>query len=132
LETTENRLRIAVAWFTNSDLFDLLLEKLSNGIQVQLIIIDDYINNGDFGLNFQKYIEKGGKLYYGKEENPMHHKFCVIDDRILFTGSYNWTYYAENKNVENLVKFEDNQEIIDLYSKEFDLLVEDLELINEA
>lgn len=132
LETTENRLRIAVAWFTNSDLFDLLLEKLSNGIQVQLIMIDDYINNGDFGLNFQKYIEKGGKLYYGKEENPMHHKFCVIDDRILFTGSYNWTYYAENKNVENLVKFEDNQEIVDIYSKEFDLLVEDLELVNEA
>ncbi|WP_372752944.1 phospholipase D-like domain-containing protein [Mariniflexile sp.] len=132
LKTTDNRLRIAVAWFTNSDLFDLLLEKLSNGIQIELVIIDDYINNGDFGLNFQEFIEKGGKLYYGKEENPMHHKFCVIDDRILFTGSYNWTYYAENKNFENVVKFEENQKIIDIYSMEFDLLIESLELVSEA
>ncbi len=132
IETTENQLRIAVAWFTNSDLFELLLKKLSNGIQIELVIIDDYINNGDFGLNFQDFIEMGGKLFYGKEENPMHHKFCVIDNRILFTGSYNWTYYAENKNIENLVKFEENKELIDIYSKEFDLLIEDLELVSEA
>jgi hypothetical protein len=132
LETTENQLRIAVAWFTNSALFDLLLEKLNNGVQIELVIIDDYINNGDFGLDFQEFIDKGGKLYYGREENPMHHKFCVIDNRILFTGSYNWTYYAENKNIENIVKFEENQEIINIYSKEFDLLIKDLELVNKA
>ncbi|WP_459209261.1 phospholipase D-like domain-containing protein [Aquimarina rhabdastrellae] len=132
LETTENQLKIAVAWFTNNDLFDLLLKKLSNGIRIELVIIDDYINNGDFGLNFQEFIDKGGKLYYGRQENPMHHKFCVIDSKILFTGSYNWTYYAENKNVENLVKFEENQEIIDTYSKEFDSLIKDLDLVNEA
>ncbi len=132
IETTESKLRIAVAWFTNADLFNLLLNGLSKGIDIELVIIDDYINNGDFGLNFQEFINKGGKLYYGKEENPMHHKFCVIDKRILFTGSYNWTYYAENKNIENLLKIEGNSKIIDTYIEEFDLLITDLKLVKSA
>lgn len=132
LQTAERKIRIAVAWFTNSDLFDLLVEKTVHGVDIELVIIDDFINNGDFGLNFQEFIDKGGKLYYGKEENPMHHKFCVIDKRILFTGSYNWTYYAENKNIENLVKFEENPYIINKYIEEFDLLIKDLELVNVA
>jgi hypothetical protein len=36
----------------------------------------------------------------------MHHKFCVIDHRIVITGSYNWTNNAE-KNDENIVIVED-------------------------
>ena len=100
-------------------------------IKVYLIIIDDYINNGDYGLDFQLFINNGGILMYGKEENPMHHKFCIIDDSILFTGSYNWTYYAESRNFENIVKFEESN-LIKQYIEEFELLREEFNLVNEA
>ena len=103
IAASQTELRIAVSWFTNEKIFDVLLAKLEHGVKITLVIIDDYINNGDYGLNFQKFIDKGGKLFYGKEENPMHHKFCIIDESILFTGSYNWTYFAEFKNHENVV-----------------------------
>jgi phosphatidylserine/phosphatidylglycerophosphate/cardiolipin synthase-like enzyme len=33
----------------------------------------------------------------------MHHKFMIIDGKIVVTGSYNWSYSAEEKNDENLV-----------------------------
>jgi hypothetical protein len=33
----------------------------------------------------------------------VHHKFCIIDESLVATGSYNWTYYAENRNWENIV-----------------------------
>ncbi len=119
-------IRIAVAWFTNQELFEVLNEKLKNGVKVSLIIIDDYINNGDFGLNFHEFISNGGKLYYGKEENPMHHKFCIIDNSILITGSYNWTYYAENKNEENIVKIENNKSLIEAFKNQFEILTSTL------
>jgi phosphatidylserine/phosphatidylglycerophosphate/cardiolipin synthase-like enzyme len=32
----------------------------------------------------------------------MHHKFCLIDDRILINGSYNWSYPAR-RNEENIL-----------------------------
>ena len=36
----------------------------------------------------------------------------------MVTGSYNWTYYAETRNIENIL-ISDQKEIIDLYIKEF-------------
>ncbi len=33
----------------------------------------------------------------------MHHKFALFDERLLATGSYNWTRSAADKNQENLL-----------------------------
>ncbi len=35
----------------------------------------------------------------------MKHKIAIIDRRVLFTGSYNWTESAEEKNEENFLEF---------------------------
>ncbi|MEM1518588.1 MAG: phospholipase D-like domain-containing protein, partial [Nitrososphaerota archaeon] len=53
--------------------------------------------------------------------NPdlMHHKFAVIDDEVVITGSYNWSAAAEDKNDENLVVLRD-EEVAQLYRKEFE------------
>jgi len=37
------------------------------------------------------------------EESHMHHKFCVIDEKIVMTGSFNWTRAASSKNHENIL-----------------------------
>lgn len=132
LSASKTDIQIAVAWFTSSELFEILIDKLKENIKITLIIIDDYINNGEFGLNFQEFIDAGGKLLYGKIENPMHHKFCIIDSEILFTGSYNWTYYAENKNFENIVKFENNKPLIESFNSEFENLLSQLEVVTIA
>jgi cardiolipin hydrolase len=33
----------------------------------------------------------------------MHHKFALFDQRVLLTGSYNWTRAAARDNQENIV-----------------------------
>lgn len=131
LNLAQVEIRIVVAWFTNQELFDTLISCLEKGIKIYLIIIDDYINNGDYGLDFQLFINKGGFIIYSKEENPVHHKFCIIDSFALFTGSYNWTYYAENKNLENIVKIDD-QILIKQYIEEFDSLKNRIGITDKA
>eukprot|EP00012_Vannella_robusta_P003002 CAMPEP_0206182496 /NCGR_PEP_ID=MMETSP0166-20121206/96_1 /ASSEMBLY_ACC=CAM_ASM_000260 /TAXON_ID=95228 /ORGANISM="Vannella robusta, Strain DIVA3 518/3/11/1/6" /LENGTH=73 /DNA_ID=CAMNT_0053597209 /DNA_START=388 /DNA_END=606 /DNA_ORIENTATION=- len=32
----------------------------------------------------------------------MHHKFAIIDDQVILTGSFNWTVQAQRSNRENL------------------------------
>ena len=48
----------------------------------------------------------------------MHHKFCIVDNNITITGSYNWTYYAESRNIENVL-ITDDELIANQYEKEF-------------
>ena len=37
----------------------------------------------------------------------MHNKFAIIDNRLLLTGSYNWTFSANHRNDENLMVIDD-------------------------
>lgn len=120
LEQSSRSLKIAVTWFTNHDLFDVILRKLDTpGYTVELIVLNDRINNKEQGLDFQKFIDNNGDFYYSDFHNIVHHKFCIIDDFIVVTGSYNWTYYAEHRNWENIILI-DKKEIVLAYIREFD------------
>ncbi|MCI0556464.1 MAG: phospholipase D-like domain-containing protein, partial [Anaerolineae bacterium] len=49
----------------------------------------------------------------------MHHKVIVIDERIVITGSMNYSTNAEESNDENVIII-DNPEIARLYMQEFE------------
>ncbi len=88
---------VAVAWFTNQTLADKLIEKYKNGVSVEVVIYNDGTNaKHGVDLNeipvYQVRAEKGG---------IMHVKFCVIDNQIVGSGSYNWSTNAETRNDES-------------------------------
>lgn len=93
LEEAEFTIWIAVAWFTDPILFDCLIKKKNQGLNIQLIIIDDNTNNSS-GLEYHKFetykLPPSGPYL----SNKMHHKFCIIDFQTVIHGSYNWTKTA--------------------------------------
>lgn len=102
IRKAKNSIYIAVAWFTNKDLFDALLCKAKEGCKVHLIISNDQINNSQIIFEqLEKYKSKCYKVGNGESE-LMHNKFCVIDNSTVITGSYNWSYKAE-QNFENII-----------------------------
>lgn len=44
LEKAQGSIYIAVAWFTNKNLFDVMLKKAQQGVTVQLMLSNDHIN----------------------------------------------------------------------------------------
>jgi hypothetical protein len=94
---------IAVAWFTNRNLFNELVDKAKNGCTISLIISNDDINLNS-GIDFEQLISAKSKVYKIGDGNTqlMHNKFCVIDYSTVITGSYNWSYKAES-NFENVI-----------------------------
>lgn len=128
LEHAEKEVLIAMAWFTNRDLLNATIQCLRRGVKVKLILLDDIINHCDFGADFNLFIaEKGSEFYlYPQSMKFMHHKFCIIDGETLITGSYNWTNYAESRNLENIVVSYDSS-LIDGYTVCFDKLKKDLQ-----
>lgn len=107
LSKAQSEINVAVCWFTNKELFEILCKKLSAKVSVNLIVQNDSINNRNDGLDFQKFVDLGGKFYFSDTEAPMHNKYCIIDNKLLINGSYNWTYFAENKNKENIMIIND-------------------------
>lgn len=54
----------------------------------------------------------------GDNDGYMHHKFFVIDERYVWTGSYNTTYNGAYKNNNNVLWF-DSDRLASNFSKEF-------------
>jgi len=81
---------VAVAWFTDRDLFDVLCRQAGLGLRVRLAVLGDRINIGPGKLNFQRLQDCGGAVFLipaGGDRDPiMHHKFCIIDRATVIIG----------------------------------------------
>ncbi len=106
----------AVCWFSNKDIFERLLERLRSGVSIVLLLEYDSQNIREGGLDFQQFIRLGGQLWACRDSGLMHHKFALLDNRLLLTGSFNWTY---NSNAENLLATEDERTLA-AFQEEFD------------
>lgn len=97
LQQAQYTVWVAVAWFTDQGLFDQLLKLRNRGVNVQVIIVDDGINQSS-GIPFKRWFESYRIKQSGSNNNLMHNKFCIIDLKTVLHGSYNWTYRAQYNN----------------------------------
>ncbi len=110
---------IAVAWFTNKNLFNELVNKAKNGCTVSLIISNDNINLNS-SIDFEQLLTDKSKVYKigNGDTELMHNKFCVIDYSTVITGSYNWSYKAES-NFENVIITTNDTTLAEQFISEF-------------
>lgn len=116
LSSAQQSIRIAVCWFSHKGIFEIILARLWAGVQVELLLEYDSQNVREGGLDFQQFIRRGGHLYGHSNAGLMHHKFALIDERLLLSGSFNWTY---NSNAENLLVLDDTT-ILQDFLEEFE------------
>jgi len=92
-----------------------LKEAAARGVAVRLITDDKTALDGGsqvFGMasaGVETLVDTDYELKSGAAPVPrhMHHKFAIVDGRVLLCGSYNWSYSASARNNENCVVTED-------------------------
>ena len=113
---------ICVFALTNDNIANAIREVKARGVDIKMIFDDEMMRMP--GSDVKKLHDEGYAVRVDLDPKAhMHHKFVVIDDSIVITGSYNWTRQASNKNNENVVVFED-VEIAQKYTEEFNKLWE--------
>ena len=115
LDKAEAQIDVCVAWFTNPQLRDKLLEKSKEDVVVRVIIYED-------GVNHTKGVDLSGlnhKEFRGERGGVLHDKFCVIDNVHTINGSYNWTLNAEHKNDEDAAFHFEDYKLASSYTKRF-------------
>lgn len=85
---------IAVAWFTDRDLANLLYKKAKQGVNIQIVLNDDKINS-TLKEKLQEHFEVFFAPSNDKFNKLMHNKFCIFDLEKVIHGSYNWTNKAQ-------------------------------------
>ncbi len=119
IRAAQKSIFIAVAWFTNKNLFDALVTKAKSGCHVSLIVSDDQINNQS-RIDFEELAIQNSNVYKvgNGDTELMHNKFCVIDYGTVITGSYNWSYKAES-NFENVIVTYNDTKLAEQFISEF-------------
>lgn len=119
LNNANSSIYAAVAWFTDAKLFKILCDKAKQGLDVQLIVVDDFITRG-CTISYHDLDKCGGKVFLIDENKGslMHNKFCVIDEINTITGSYNWSIKASS-NHENITISSDNIDLASSFTDEF-------------
>ena len=88
IKSAKEEILLAVVWFTNKRIFDVLTEKMESDkkFSAKLVVINDNINNRIGGIDFQKFISLGGVFFFAEKNIPMHNKYIVIDFQLVTTG----------------------------------------------
>lgn len=95
----------------------------ARGIKVRLITDGNKMR--DTGSQIKDLARAGVQVKVDNSKYHMHNKFGLIDGRVAFTGSYNWTYTAKTFNQENLV-ITTNYTIVHAFINEFEQLWEQM------
>lgn len=119
--SSKDTIDVTAFTFTAGDIAEALYQAKERGVEIRVIIdqaqdakrypVLEFLKEEGFNLQFLK----------GNIGGSMHNAFVIFDDKLLVTGSYTWTEYAEKFNYENAI-FIDEPDVVERYKKEFESL----------
>ena len=83
---------IAVAWFSDRDIYNELCLRKNDGLNIRVITIGNKTNKTLLEELYQTFDAVKITL---PGSHIFHHKFCIIDFDYVMHGSYNWSTNAE-------------------------------------
>lgn len=125
-------LRVAMYTLTSKEIADGILALHQGGRVKVRVIFDRNQATSKFNKSdkSQMLIDAGvsvrllGDQQAEWDSPKMHHKFAVIDDATVVTGSFNWTVAADEKNFENLIFLRNDPLTTAKFLAEFDWMWE--------
>lgn len=116
IQKANQNIFLAMAWFTDRDIANEIINAKRRNINVDIILSSNAQNETVKQLFREAHVSIHA-FETGDERGMMHHKFCLIDNRISINGSYNYSYNASNNNVENIQVSDDINTYRQLYAE---------------
>ena len=117
LANAQSSIRFMAFSFTYDNMEDVITDRFENGVDVagvfeKLGSSTEYSELGDMYCSKMKVRRDGNGGF-------LHHKVVIVDERIVITGSLNFSDNANDSNDENVI-IVDNSDIAALYLEEFE------------
>lgn len=139
LNQGKKSINLALFVFSDQEIANTLENKNNQGINIKGLIDPEFAfryysegldmlgvalsNNCKYEMDNQPWQKKINTVGFANlpQGDKLHHKFAIIDDNIVITGSHNWSASANYQNDETLLVIE-NPVITAHYQQEFDRL----------
>ncbi len=126
INSTKHKIYGAVYMFTDNLIAQALINAKKRGVDVKIIVdnatMDYEYGKGTLlkenGIDVYVFSTEGKKAKFGTP--LMHNKFALLDSQV-WTGSFNWTKSANQRNQENVI-VTTNKKVYAKYEKQFGIL----------
>ncbi|NGX42623.1 MAG: Phospholipase D [Chlamydiae bacterium] len=106
IQTAKKTIKVAMFTWTRLDLVNEIIHAKNRGVATQVAL--DAHSGAGVSAKVAAALHSGGvPIRFSKGEAILHHKFMIIDDRVLVVGSANWTHAAFTKNDDCFVVLQD-------------------------
>lgn len=102
--------------FTSQSLFEAMRDRIAAGVEVSGIF--ESFHAGWANITIGPLHAAGATVRFDTNPDTLHHKVIIIDDKIVLTGSFNFSDGADRSNDENLLVI-DNRNIAKTFADEF-------------
>ena len=116
INQSQSDLAIAIYMLDRNDVGEAILAASRRGVRVRMVTDEDSLGQS---ITLQKLQETGISMVSDHNSALMHHKFMVVDQKGVWSGSYNWTSSCTFRNDNNAIYIESDQLAQD-YLQEFD------------
>jgi phosphatidylserine/phosphatidylglycerophosphate/cardiolipin synthase-like enzyme len=113
IEKAKEQILVMAYSFTYDPIVKALMDAHARGVDVELIF--DKSNEAELRSDMPRCIEKGLKVLIDAEHAIAHNKLMVIDQKVIVTGSFNFTRQAEDANAENLLILRNDKKLVEKY-----------------
>ncbi len=115
IESARERAWVAAFDLESESIAEALLQAYRRGVDVRIVTDSDYLDE----RGASRLLAEGVAIVGDGREAFMHNKFVVLDEDILWTGSWNLTYNGTYRNDNNVVLVR-SPALVENYSLEFD------------
>lgn len=111
------QIRVQMYIFTSKRIAEALCQAAKRGVSVE-VILDKSQEKATYGP-WRTMRRDGVNVYFDSDHETANSKIVLIDDRVVITGSYNFTKAAEEKNAENVLIVHDRS-VFQAYRENFE------------
>lgn len=123
LALSQNSIDAALHRLNSQRLARALADAGERGVDIRLVIDRSKYEKSQATRKLLSACNLRFRLAWGRDGtgSKMHHKFALLDHRLVITGSYNWTFASEARNHENILLLRERA-LVDTFRQEFEAL----------
>lgn len=120
VRTARTSIKFMVFAFTSEALFQAILERMQAGVEVTGIFESRHAGWKDIKIG--PLHQAGATVRFDTNPDTLHHKVIIVDEKVVVTGSFNFSDSTDRSNDENMLVI-DGRSVARAFSRELDRLL---------